>query len=87
MQSIRLNYTQLDTGAYGAFVRHFCNFCKNKIDHGWLAEREDPEKLKESLIHIATIVNRSYNKLWCLYQNERTKVTNNLRELFPGTKG
>ena len=35
------------TGSRGAFITHFSNFCKNKIDDGWLAEREDPKKLKE----------------------------------------
>ena len=54
------------TDARGTFITHFSNFCKNKFDNGWLAETEDPKKLKESLTNIVTIVNRCYNKSWCL---------------------
>ena len=38
-----------------------------------IAEIEDPNKLKESLTNIITIVNRCYNKSWCLCQNGRRK--------------
>ena len=61
------------TRAHGAFFTHFSNFCKNKIDDGWLAEREDTKKLTESSINITAVVNRCYNKLWCLYENGRRK--------------
>ena len=26
------------TDARGAFITHFSNFCKSKVDHGWLTE-------------------------------------------------
>ena len=38
---------------------NFSNFCENKIDNGWLAQIEDPKKLKELSANITTIVN------WC----------------------
>ena len=67
-------YTKLQfAGARGTFIIHFSYFCKNKIDNGWLAEREDPKKLKESSSNIATISNWCYNKSWCLFQNGRRK--------------
>ena len=77
------------TGEHGAFITHFSNFCKSKIDDGWLAEKEDPKKLKETLINIATIVKRCYDKSWhgACDRIEEGSVTDNLRDLFPATKG
>ena len=72
MENIRLIVHKV-TAALGAFITHFSNFCESKIDDGWLAEREDPKKLKKLSNSIATIVNRSYNKSWCLCQNGRRK--------------
>ena len=73
------------TGALGGFITYFSNFCKRKIGDGWLTEREDPKKLKESLTNIVTTLNSCYNKSWWLCQKGRRKY-NNLREVFPDTK-
>ena len=54
LQSIELNYG----GARGGFITYISNFYRNNIDNGWLAEREGPRKLKESLTSIFAIVNR-----------------------------
>ena len=85
MRNIRLNYTRSHRRT-SCIHDTFQQFCKNKIDDGWLAEREDPKKLKELSIYIATIVNGCYNKSWYLYQNGRRKCKQHLRELFPDTK-
>ena len=54
---------------------NFSNFCENKIDNGWLAEIEDPKKLKELSANITAIVNWCYNKSEvCLCQNGRRKM-------------
>lgn len=50
--------------ARAIFSTYFTKFCKNKIEDGWLAEREDPKKLKESSTNILAIVNKCYNKSW-----------------------
>ena len=55
-------YTNKVTAARGEFITHLGNFCKNKLDDGWLSEREDPKKLKKSLTNIFTTVNRCYDK-------------------------
>ena len=65
-------YTKLQAHVKHSF--HISAFSvKNKIDDGWLAEREDPKKLKESLINIVRIVNGRCNKSWCFCPNERRK--------------
>ena len=50
MRSIGLNYTQSHR-THGAFVTHFSNFCKKKIDDDWLTEREETEIIVDPYCH------------------------------------
>ena len=54
---------------HGGFIKHFSNFCENKIDNGWLAESEHPQILKELWTNIVIIVNTVIILVYCTPKN------------------